>query len=171
MEGRWVSIHPPDEAPPPPRRVFSVAPRTRRGQLCAREPPRRSRNQPSGSRHRGLRLRRAHSHDAVRAAAARLGSATTMSGFKTHALPCTHSQAEKLPATPRNPPRAIGGRASARRRGIFKEATIFNSATINYACADHCLTYFRLPYRPLQPGRPAARLQRPTDKGYSELTS
>ncbi|PWA21365.1 hypothetical protein CCH79_00003279 [Gambusia affinis] len=30
-----------------------------------------------------------------------------------------------------------------------------NSAKTNYACADHYLTSFRLPYRPLQPGRPA----------------
>lgn len=53
----------------------------------------------------------------------------------------------------------------------LKRTKICNSATTNYACADHYLTYFRLPYRPLQPGRPASHPQLQTNKGYSELTS
>lgn len=47
---------------------------------------------------------------------------------------------------------------------------IANSATTNYACADHCLTYFRLPLQALatrQAGNPHAARH----KGYSESTS
>lgn len=112
--------------------------------------PRRTRNHTSANA-RGSVAAKAHTAMMPRAGTARLGSGTTMSGFKTHALPGTHGEAQKLPTTTINRPETTHGRASASRREIFKQATICNSATINYACADRCLTYFRLPYRPSQP--------------------
>lgn len=169
MEGRWVSIHPSDEALPPtsPRRVSSVA-RTRLKPPGGREPP-PPRGTPGTSRTVpcigvcGCEERPAMMPSGQ--GAARLGSGTTMSGFKTHASSCTPSRAQKLRRT-------LHKQCICPDEGEYlKRQRFFNSATVNYACADHCLTYFRLPYRPVQPGRPAARLQRPADKGYSELTS
>lgn len=53
-------------------------------------------------------------------------------------------------------------------RKCSQRGKIGNSAATNYACADHCLTYFRLPYRPLQPGRPAIRTQLDTKDTQSQ---
>ena len=62
-------------------------------------------------------------------------------------------------------------RTSSGIKPTLPRLKMWSSATTNYACADHYLTQRRLPYRPLQPGRPARRPPAQTDKGYSGSAS